>query len=362
MIKYKKRSFTYLILLLITAITVAGCTSEGKPKTEKIEEQSLEIKTINVKKEVADYTLSLPGELAPFEEVQLYPKVSGFVQQIYVDRGSNVKKGQLLARLEAPEITQQYAAASARQREVMERLQYSQQVYNRLLQASKSTGAVAAIELEQAKSKLMSDSASYQSLNAEMDAAKQLAAYLEIRAPFDGVISERTVSRGALVGVNEKPLFTLAQQDKLRLTIAIPEKHVHALNDSTEINYSISNYPSETFKAKISRSSGVLNKSLRSLVVEFDIENKDRRLNGGEFVHAEVRFVRKTPSLWVPNSSIVKAPSGMFVLKIENDTIHRIQVKEGVKNGTYTEVFGDLTENDLIVLKGSEEIREGSKI
>src|SRR5690606_10261530 len=117
-------------------------------------------------------------------------------------------------------------------------------------------------------------SASYQSLKAEMDAAKQLAAYLEIRAPFEGVISSRTVSQGALVGANDKPLFTLAQQSKLRLTIAIPEKHVHALSDSTEIRYSISNYPSEIFKAKISRNSGVLDKSLRSLMVEFDIQNE----------------------------------------------------------------------------------------
>src|SRR5690606_9446895 len=197
--KYMKYPTRYLAILFSLAIIVGGCTSEGKPSPEKNEIPIPKVATAKVKKETANYSLQLPGELAPFEEVLLYPKVSGFVQQIYVDRGSNVKKGQLLARLEAPEITQQYAAASAKQREVMERLQYSQQAYKRLLEASKSSGAVAAIELEQAKSKLMSDSASYQSLHAEMAAAKQLAAYLEIRAPFAGVISSRTVSKGALV-------------------------------------------------------------------------------------------------------------------------------------------------------------------
>lgn len=244
----------------------------------------------------------------------------------------------------------------------MERLQYSQQAYKRLLEASKSSGAVAAIELEQAKSKLMSDSASYQSLNAEMAAAKQLAAYLEIRAPFAGVISNRTVSQGALVGANEKPLFTLAQQDHLRLTIAIPEKHAHGLTDSTEISYTISNYPNEVFKAKFSRSSGVLDKSLRSLMVEFDIENQDRKLKGGEYVQATVKFKRKTPSLWVPTSSIVNASSGTFVLRIKNDSVQRVAVKEGVRNENLTEVFGDLEEQDIIALKGSEELREGTKV
>lgn len=359
---YNKQSGKYSAWLLVSSIAIAGCTSEGKPAPEHKKEELLTVETAMVTKETASYMLNLPGELAPYEEVKLYPKVSGFVQQIYVDRGSKVKKDQLLARLEAPEITQQYAAASAKQREVLERLQYSQQSYRRLVEASKSAGAVAPIELEQAKAKLMGDSASYQSLKAEMAVARQLAAYLEIRAPFAGIISDRTVSKGALVGADEKPLFNLAQQNKLRLTIAIPEKHANALSDSTAISFSISNYPNEIFRAKISRSSGILNKQLRSMMVEFDIKNKDRKLNGGEYVQAEVAFRRSSPSLWVPSGSIVNATSGMFVLKIENDTIRRIMVRQGIKQDNHTEVYGDLKENDIIVLNGSEELREGTKV
>lgn len=357
-----KYSGKYIALLFVSAIAVAGCTSETKQAPEKKEKALLSVETTTVKRAVANYTLSLPGELAPFEEVKLYPKVSGFVEQIFVDRGSHVRKGQLLARLEAPEITQQYAAAAAKEREVLERLQYSQQSYNRFLEASKSAGAVAAIELEQAKAKLLSDSALYQSLRAEMAAAKQLAEYLEIRAPFAGVISDRTVSMGALVGANEKPLFTLAQQDQLRLTVAIPEKHVQALSDSTAIKYRISSYPNKTFAAKISRSSGVLNKDLRSLIVEFDIDNIDRKLNGGEYIQAEVDFRRSTFSLWVPATSIVNAPSGMFVLEVANDTIRRVTVKQGVRDGSLIEVYGDLEEKDVIVVNASEELREGTSV
>lgn len=352
----------YIALLLVLSITVGGCVLEGKPVPEKKAEDALAVETTRVRTDVASYTLSLPGELAPFEEVMLYPKVSGFVQQIFVDRGTHVKKGQLLARLEAPEITQQYVAAAAKQREVLERLHYSQQSYNRFLKASQSEGAVAAIELEQAKAKLMSDSASYQSLKAEMSAAKQLAAYLEIRAPFAGVVSNRMVSPGALVGANDKPLFALAQQDRLRLTIAIPEKHAHALSDNTEIKYRISNYPNETFTAKISRSSGVLDRELRSLMVEFDIRNEDRKLQGGEYIQAEIAFSRQTPSLWVPSTSIIDAPSGMFLLKVQNDTIRRVAVKQGVRKDGLTEVHGDLKDNDIVVVKGSEELREGAKV
>jgi len=359
---YQKYPAKYIAMFLVLSIAVSGCVSEGKPVAEKQVEDVLTIETAKVRTALARYTLNLPGELAPFETVKLYPKVSGFVQQIFVDRGSHVSKGQLLARLEAPEITQQYAAAAAKQREVLERLQYSQQSYHRFLKASQSKGAVAAIELEQAKAKLMSDSASYQSLKAEMTAAKQLAAYLEIRAPFAGVVSDRMVSPGALVGAHDKPLFALAQQDLLRLTIAIPEKHARALSDSTEIKYWVSNYPNETFTARISRSSGVLDRDLRSLMVEFDIRNENRKLQGNEYIQAEVAFTRGAPSLWVPSTSVVDAPSGMFVLKVQNDTIRRVAVKQGIKKDGLTEVHADLNPNDIIVVKGSEELRDGEKV
>lgn len=311
----------YTVFLFMLIYGLAGCTTEGKPLPEKEAAEIISVKTAKVKKQTTAYTLSLPGGLAPYEEVQLYPKVSGFIRELYVDRGSQVKKGQLLARLEAPEITQQYMAATAKQREVQERLHYSQKACNRLKEAAKTTGAVAEIELEQAQTNLMSDSAGYLFLKAEMAAARQLAGYLEIRAPFSGVISGRSVSVGALVGAGDKPLFTLAQQDQLHLTIAIPEKHARALSVSTEIRYRLSNYPDEVFTAHISRNSGVLDKSLRSLLVEFDLPNQGNKLSGGEYVQAEVKFRRHTPSLRVPASSLVYSTSGTFVLKVEDGTI-----------------------------------------
>lgn len=357
----KQYSRIYLGLLLLLMVTVAGCASEGKPAPAQAE-GIITVNTVAVKEEVATYSLSLPGELTPFEEVMLYPKVTGFVQKVYVDRGSTVKKGQLLAQLEAPEITQQYASAAAKQREVVERLKYSQQAYTRLQAAAKSAGAVAEIELEQTYSALMSDSATYHSLKAEMEAAKQLADYLEIRAPFAGIITSRNVSQGALVGAKDAPLFTLAEQEHLRLTIAIPEKHARALTDNAKIQYRLSNYPNEVFSATISRNSGVIDKKLRSLIVEFDVSNEERKLSGGEYVQAEVQFRRAEKSLWVPTSSVVHASSGVFLLKVGNDTVQHVAVKEGIRKEGFTEVFGPLQAEDIVVAKGSEELRQGMKV
>lgn len=97
-------------------------------------------------------------------------------------------------------------------------------------------------------------------------------------------------------------------------------------------------------------------------MVEFDIRNEDRKLKGGEYIDAEVMFRRRTPSAWVPSTSIVDAPSGMFVLKVQNNTIRRVTVKQGVSKDGHTEVFGNLKEDDMIAVRGSEELRDGTKV
>ncbi len=358
-IKNNQRLLSTLLPVLLFA---ASCTTEGGTTVKEVEEIIPAVETASVQEMKSAYTLDLPGEILPYEQVKLYPKVKGFVKEIYVDRGSHVRKGQLLALLEAPEITQASLAASAKKREVLENIQYSGQAYERLQRAAENKGAVAALELEQAKAKLMADSAKLQSLDAEMAAADQLAAYLKITAPFDGIVSSRNVSQGALVGTNDTPLFSLAQQDRLRLTLAIPEKHARALADSTVIQYRLSNYPDEIFTSTISRHSGVMDPSIRSLVVEFDLDNTDKFHRGGEYVQVKVPFQNPKPSLWVPSSSVVDAPSGVFVLKVEDDAVQKVGVKAGIRKEGLTEVFGELQPEDLVVIKGSEELREGTKI
>src|SRR5690606_17876961 len=178
----------YAVFVFSLAVIISGCTLDGRLVPEKGEPEHLAVETARVKMEAARYTLVLPGEIAPYETVKLYAKVSGFVKQIFVDRGSFVRRGQLLARLEAPEMTERYDAEAVREREVLERIHYSQQYYQRYISASLSEGAVASIELEHAKARLMSNSALYQSLISEMSASRQIKAYHEIRAPFSGVV------------------------------------------------------------------------------------------------------------------------------------------------------------------------------
>ncbi len=355
----------YAIGILPLLFFIGSCISESAdqmPAAKPEEKNAVSLEIVPVKKSKIAYTLSLPGELHPYEEVKLYAKVKGFVKKLYVDRGSYVKKGQLLATLDAPEIVQQYLAAKAKQREVNEQLQYSLQAYHRMEEAAQKAGAVAAIELDKAHAQLMRDSASYLALQAEVEAADQLKNYTYIIAPFDGVITSRQVSQGALVGENNQPLFLLAQQDRLRLAIAVPEKHAYALQDSTAVTFTVIGRPGEIFKASVSRSSKTIDPSLRSLMVEFDVNNQDQLLSGGEYTQVHLKLIRQRASWQVPASSIVHAKSGVFVVKIEDQVVQRVPVETGIRQDSLVEVFGNLQEGDLIAVNGSEELREGMKV
>jgi membrane fusion protein, multidrug efflux system len=357
----------YFISLLLFVFIVQSCSDqkEKSTTTTQKEKKGSTIKWTSVKADQPQFTITLPGELKPFEEVNIYPKMKGFVKKIYVDRGSYVRKGQLLAQLEAPEIGAQYAARTSTSSTAYQKFLFSKQSYQRLKEAARKEGAVATIELERAYAQYLGDSAAYHSSRSEASASGQLQAYLRITAPFTGIITNRFISEGALVGeggMQGNPLFQLTQESRLRLEVAIPEKQAQALSAGTKATFTLIDYPGKTFTATLSRNSGALDTRTKSVVAEFDIDNTGNELRSGQYAKVSVQLKRKQPTLWVTASSVVQAQTGVFVVKNEANKTKRVPVQIGVTKDTLVEVFGNLNVGDQILLKGSEEIKEGTKI
>ncbi|WP_181163620.1 efflux RND transporter periplasmic adaptor subunit [Pontibacter mangrovi] len=358
------RGVFYAVIL----VTLGACTGRAENTEVSQEEQQVTVPKVpvaSVQVDQPEYTLSLPGELQPYEQVDIYPKVKGFLKALHVDRGSQVKKGQVLATLEAPEVNQQLSAAKAQAQKLYEDFVYSKQALKRLQQAAAKDGAVAAIELDRASTKVRSDSAAYVAAKASASSISAMREYLTIKAPFDGVITARNFSVGALVGEagsQATPLFSVAQQSRLRLVVAVPEKHAQSLDEETPLSFKVSNRPGKVFHAKLSRNSKVLNQKLRSVNVEFDVDNREQALSGGEYAQVQLKLQRPDSTVWVPASSVVNAQSGVFVLKVENDAVKRVPVVEGMRRENLQEVFGNIKAGDLVVLKGSEELKEESKV
>ncbi|TCK83623.1 efflux RND transporter periplasmic adaptor subunit [Albibacterium bauzanense] len=356
--KYMKVLYFIPFILLINA-----CGNEKPVAKDSQKKQLQSVQIVRPVEDQAVYLLELPGELKAFEQVVLYPKVKGFVKQLFVDRGSNVHRGQLLALLEAPEITQQYLSAKADENKFYQDYQYSRQSYERLKRAAARSGAVAEIELDRASSKFRSDSAAYASVKAKTGASAQLQQYLKITAPFDGIITDRNVSVGALVGEGtQTSLFSLSQTKDLRLTVAIPEKHGPSLSKNTKVSFTVAGHPGKVYPSVLSRKSGVLDQQSRSITAEFDVSNSRGDLSGGDYAQVKLSLQRPVRTLWLPTSSVVNAQSGIFVVKIDQNRVFRVPVTLGIRNGELQEVFGELSQEDEIVKSASEELTEGMKI
>jgi RND family efflux transporter MFP subunit len=322
--------------------------------------------------------VKLPGEFQPYLSVPIFAKVSGFVRQVNVDRGSAVKKGQLLATLEAPEMQAQIveaeskAQALALQRaEADAKLAAAQSTYDRLKAASATPGVVAENDVivaqktvEAAQSLVRSYDNSIKAAQAQVQAVKDLGQYLQIRAPFEGIITERNVHPGALVGpgAGTTPLMRLHQISRLRLVVAVPEALVGGIVKGARVPFTVPAYPGEPFSGVVSLVAHDLDEKTRSMAVELDVRNTDLRLGAGMYPEVQWPVKRPQPSMLVPPTSIVTTTERTFVIRVNNGVAEWVNVGRGARVGDLVEVFGQLKEGDTIVRRGTDEIREGSKV
>ncbi|OXB06360.1 efflux transporter periplasmic adaptor subunit [Flavobacterium plurextorum] len=330
-------------------------TAEIEPKTE----------TFLLDKEKLTTQLRLPAELTGFQQVDLYAKVSSFVKTLKVDIGSKVTKGQLLIVLEAPEISSQLAAAESRLKSMEAIYATSKSTYNRLYETSKVEGTISKNDLEMASGKKNSD---YAQLQAAIAAHKEVAimrGYLEIRAPFNGVVAARNVNLGTFVGPSGKgsdlPLLTIQEQSKLRLAVSVPELYTGYLHNGEEMSFNVKSLP-DTFTAKITRMSGALDLKLRSERVEMDVHNTKGNLLPGMVAEVLLPLNAKDSTFVVPKSAVVNAAEGVFVIKVLNRKATRVNVKKGREIDDKIEIFGDLNPKDKLVKIASEETKEGDTI
>ncbi len=355
-----RRLITILVSASLLGFLFSSCSQQDGQKKELQYRTSISetYPTAPIAVLNPQYQISVPAELKPYEQVAIYAKVTGFVKQIRVERGDRVKKGQLLAVLEAPEMQQQYLSDRSTEQKVYSDYLYAKQAYDRLVVASETTGAVAEIELDRAKSAMESAKSAYDASKAGTGHTSQLQEYLYITAPFNGIITQRNVSVGALAGkANYLPLFRVAQDDKLRLTLSLPEKHASSVYPEMPATFTISSQPGKIFDAKLSRTSGILDPHDRSLALEFDVSNSSGQLQGGDYAQVKLKLKRENPSNWVKSQSVLKTQSGKYVLTFNNNQVKRIAVNEGNRLDSLTEVFGNLSPNDKIIIKPSEEIK-----
>jgi membrane fusion protein (multidrug efflux system) len=352
--------------VLIVVIAFAACHQQENKQADKPAPVAKRWELGEVVEKPLSSSINLPGELRPFEIVQLYPKVNGFVKEVSVDRGSLVHKGQVLLRLEAPEIEQQYFAAKSKYLQVYAMFLASKDSYERLVVTSRTPGTVPAHDLEMARTKMMADSAMSEGEIANYRGLEATKNYLTVQAPFNGVITERNVHPGALVGPNikadDKPMLVLEEEARLRLVVNIPEVYSNQLQGRSAISFMVSTLPGKIFTGNISRSSGSLNTKFRSEAVEIDVNNAQHLLKPGMYAEVILPIERSQPSMVVPSPAVVTSTEGKYVICVMGGKATRVDVLEGNSRNDSTEVFGHLHTGDKVVLHATDEIKDGTKI
>lgn len=363
-----------LTALFITAFAATGllsaCHSGEKKEAAAEADQSgpviTPVGTAPVERGHLTSTIGIPGELTPYQTVDLYAKVTSFVKKIYVDIGSEVHTGQLLVTLEAPEVNSQLAASKSRVEQFKAVYFASKATYDRLESTSKTPGTVSQNDLEVADAKAKSDLANVEAAKSDYQAQAANLAYLEIRAPFDGVITARNINPGAYVGPagkgSDMPLFVLQEQKHLRLVISVPEAYTGGLNNNDHVTFSVKALPSEKFTAQVKRLAGALDERLRSERLEMDVANPNKRLLPGMYAEVDLHKTSKDSTLIVPKGAVITSTEKVFVIKIVDHKAVWVDVQKGLSSVDKTEIFGDIKPGDQLVIGGTDEIRDGQPV
>lgn len=339
------------------------------------------VATVPVTSHNLNTTVNLPAQLVPYESVDIFPKVTGFVQSITVDRGSHVRRGQLLVRLTAPELGSQRAQADAGVRAAQSqfaaaeaKLASDNGTYQHMLAAAKTPGVLAENDVDVAHQTVTADAsqvaAAKQNITAAQEALRsvsQTESYLNVIAPFDGVVTTRNLHPGALIGpasgaAAAEPILQIATESRLRLVVPVPEAQVGAMKVGQLVSFTVPAYPGQTFKAPIRRISGEVAQTSRTMPVELDVDNRDGRLSPGSFTSVAWPLQRSTPSLFVPPTSVTTDQQHTFVIKVQNNTAQWVTVQTGQTVGSELEVFGPLQPGDQVVKAASDAIHSGDKL
>lgn len=325
-----------------------------------------------------EQTVILPAELRPFQAVDLRAKVVGFVERISVDRGSRVRTGELIAELAAPELDARMAEAEAERAtaeanlaEAQARSAASSSTYERLAEAAETPGVVAGNDLERAEKTAEADRARMNALAKGVDAAqaalasvRQMTDYLNVTAPFDGVVTERLVHVGSLVGpgTDATYLVRLEQVGRLRLVTPVPEIYAATVVRGAELSFSVRAYLGESFTAVVARPAMSISPETRTMAVEADFDNREGRLAPGMYAEVKWTAKRNAETLVVPRSAVVETTERIFVIRARDGKAEWVDVRRGAIQGDRVEVIGQLSAGDRIVLRATDEIRPGAAI
>ncbi|HWC99667.1 MAG TPA: efflux RND transporter periplasmic adaptor subunit [Candidatus Sulfopaludibacter sp.] len=393
------RSLVFVVVLL-AALAIAGYYLGYLPRQKREQVLAAESQTngdsvpmvnvVAVSRSAKVASLMLPGNIQAVTEAPILARASGYIRKRYVDIGDRVQANQVVAEIEAPELEQQIRQAKAAVDQANAAVQQTQAA----LQQGQSNETLARVTAERWKKLLdrgvvsrqdndtyqlqwAAQQANVQALEKAIIAAKsnagaaeanvarltQLKDYQTVRAPFAGVITVRNIDTGALVNEGSTLLYRVAQTDRLRTYLNVPQVDASSVRVGQTATLTIPDLPGRTFPATVTRTSNALDPTSRTLLVEVQLSNGGGQLVPGMYAQVDLSVPRKDPPLVIPGDTLVIRADGPQVAVVQPDgAVHFARIQLGRDFGSTLEVLGGLSEGQELAVNPSDAIREGAKV
>jgi len=377
-------------------IWATGCGHSGESSPLVSADAPPRAAVVQVRRTQLSNILSVAGEFLPYQEVELHAKVAGYIQKINVDIGDHVRKGQVLAILEIPELDAQLEAANAGVRHSQEEISRAQNevrrseadhaaihsAATRLRQASETRpGLIAEQELDDATAKDRSGEAQVESAKSALAAARQqlevsqadkqryaaLSEYSRITAPFDGVVTWRYADTGSLIqagtsNTSSMPVVKVSQVNVLRLRIPVPESLASSVRDGEAVDIRVK-ASNEHLSGKVIRSTDSLDRSTRTMQVEVDVPNANYKLTPGMYADVSLRVQNDPNALTLPLQAINRSAEKTTVYLVNSQNhVEEREILTGIEGSDRIQVLSGLKEGDRVIVGNLGAYRPGEHV
>lgn len=312
------------------------------------------------------FEVTLPGSTKALQEATLYARTSGFVSQILADIGDTVREGQLLAVIESPEVDEELARARVRVQEAKANLVLAKSTLDRIQVLLKSR-AVSEQENDDQQARVNSADAALRGGEADVRRLESLQSFQKVVAPFSGVITSRSTEKGALItagsGSALPSLFTIAQEETLRIFLDVPQKHSVAVKPGAEARIVVRERPGRLYEGKVVRTSASLDRASRTLLTEIHLPNGERTILPGMYVQVKLSLERDEPAIVIPARALAMLNNGPHVVTVEPDSTLRYRpVTLGRDFGAEIEVSAGLTGTEKLIANPSDSFKDGQAV
>jgi membrane fusion protein, multidrug efflux system len=356
-----------VLLLLAGGITMLTRLNHDRVLAKETERET--VPTVAVVKPLAekpDEDLVLPGSLLAFEESPIYARTSGYLVKWYKDIGTKVKKGELLAKIDTPEVDQELNQSRAARQQIVAQVDLAKISADRW-EALRKTDSVSAQEADQQSSGYKQAQANLAAADANVRRLEQLEGFKDVYAPFDGVLTRRNVDPGALInagaGAAGRELFDLARVDPLRVYTSVPQAYAPSIKVGGKTIVTLQEFPGEKFIATVARTAESIDPNTRTLLTEVDVPNKNGRLLPGSFGEVHFAVGTNVDKVTVPvNAMLFRAQNAQVAVVGSDNKIQLRSITIGRDYGTTLEILGGVSPDDQIVVNPPDSLENGEQV